>query len=183
MAAEAAKPTDGAENEAATPKGAPKLGLVIALALVGAVVGGGAGTFVLAPRLFARPAAETAAQGEKAKDAEGGEGADAKKGKAAPGKIFKLDNLVVNPAGSEGTRFLMTTVAFETRGDEADAKLREREIEIRDRVIAILESQTMDALTQPGARDTLKRKLGDAVAPFAGPKARLRVFLPQFVIQ
>jgi flagellar FliL protein len=181
-----AKPEgEGGEKKAA----APKTGMIIGLALAGAALGGGVGSFVLAPKLAAKmiPAAAVAKAGAERADSAADSTADGeekgKDGKEAAGKIFKLENLIVNPAGSEGTRFLMTTVAFETQGEELDAKLREHEIEVRDRVITILEGKSLEALTQAGARDSLKRELGAAVTPVLGPKARFKVFLPQFVIQ
>ena len=41
----------------------------------------------------------------------------------------------------------------------------------------------MQMLTQPFARDSLKRQLAAAVAAIIGPKAKVSVYLPQFVIQ
>ena len=179
---------DGAESQgAADAKKGPRTGLIVALALVGATLGGGVGTFVLAPKIVgaapAPAAADSAEHGtaEEGEDAEHGEKADG--GHGAAGKIFKVENLIVNPAGSEGTRFLMTTVAFETGSEEADEKLRAREIEIRDRIIAILEAKTLATLTQPHARDSLKAELARSIAPVVGAKTRVRVYLPQYVIQ
>jgi flagellar FliL protein len=178
---------DGAESQgAADAKKGPRTGLIVALALVGATLGGGVGTFVLAPKIVgAAPAPAAADSAEHAPDEEGEDaehGGNAE-GEHAAGKIFKVENLIVNPAGSEGTRFLMTTVAFETGSEEADEKLRAREIEIRDRVIAILEAKTLATLTQAHARDSLKEELARSIAPVVGPKARIRVYLPQYVIQ
>jgi flagellar basal body-associated protein FliL len=56
-------------------------------------------------------------------------------------------------------------------------------VEVRDTLVSTLASQTLEGLTRPGAREALKRSLADAVQPFAGRGARVRVFLPQFVIQ
>ena len=99
------------------------------------------------------------------------------------GKFLELENLLVNPAGSRGERFLMVSVAYEVPDDEALEHLHEREIQIRDVVSATLESRTLDDLTQPSARDDLKQKLLEVVEPFTGPAAWVRVYLPRFVIQ
>lgn len=183
--------TEKPEGDAAGKK-APGLGVLVAIALVGAALGGGVGGFVIVPRLLATTGAEKPASGEQAHGEEGDaeeskeHGGDAKEGEHGAeqgGKLFKLDNLIVNPAGSQGARFLMTTVAIETVGEETEARLKAREIEVRDRVLSVLERKTLEQLTQPSARDSLKKEIAAALAPTVGKKARLRVYLPQFVIQ
>ncbi|HYC32882.1 MAG TPA: flagellar basal body-associated FliL family protein [Gemmatimonadales bacterium] len=167
----------GAEQqEAAAPKTGPKPVMLIGALLVAALAGVGGG-FVLAPRLL--PAAAHAAGEESEESAEEAEG----HGAGGEGKIFRIDNLIVNPAGSEGSRFLMTTVAIEVETEAQEAKLRERDVQVRDLVVSRLESRTMGMLTQPFARDSIKRQLAEAMTEVLGPRARVRVYLPQFVIQ
>ena len=101
---------------------------------------------------------------------------------AAPTTLFRLENLVVNPAGSQGTRFLMTSVAVET--DAAmTATLNARDVELRDRVTELLAAQPLDLLVSTAARDSVKHLVGGAVAAVLPPGTRIRVYLPQFVIQ
>ena len=70
-----------------------------------------------------------------------------------------LDNIIVNPAGSQGQRFLMCSVAIESDDPKALDLLREHEIELRDRVITMLAKQTLDRLTAESARDSLRGEL------------------------
>lgn len=156
--------------------------MVLIGAVVGALIGGAAaGNFLIAPRFTPKTIAQTAEQSGDAKKK------DSKK-KGAHGdvkpSIHKIENLIVNPAGSEGQHFLMTTIAIECADDKVNDALRDHDAEVRDAVIATLEGQTLQMLTRPGARDTLKRRIENVVAPLVGeePEA-LHVFLPQFVIQ
>jgi flagellar FliL protein len=162
-------------EEAAAEAPAPakrKTGLLAGVAVGALLLGGGAGALVVGPKLAAHRTPPAAAPAEAASDtATGG------------GKIFKLENLIVNPAGTEGRRFLMATVAFEVGDDKIQKTLESHDIQVRDAVTSALESQTMEMLTRPGARDSLKQRLAEVVAPMAGPGARIRVYLPQFVIQ
>lgn len=172
--------TPGAADAAPAPK-SMGTAMLLAISLGCAVLGGSAGALLIAPKLLtgAAPAAdsESTAPHEGAKQ-EGHEGRPAK-----AGKVFRLDNMIVNPAGSEGTRFLMASVAFEVENDAAEGRLREREIELRDMVVGRLEAMTMAALTQPFTRDSLKAQLGRQVLAILGPRAKVKVYLPQFVIQ
>lgn len=166
----------GGEAAAAKPAGRKgPVWLVPAVALVAALGGGVVGALVVAPKL--RPPAVTAAAGLDPAPAEPApEGLD-------KGPIFRVDNLIVNPAGSQGSRFLMISLAVETPDAKVDAVLRRQEARIRDLAISLLERLTMEALSTPGIRDSLKRQLSDTISAVAGTSTKLRVFLPQFVVQ
>jgi flagellar FliL protein len=171
-----------APAETATAKSAGPAPMVLIAAVVGALVAGAAtGNFVLAPRIAAKTTAQPAAHGEATKKSD-------KKGGGGHGDsrsaVHKIENLIVNPAGSEGTRFLMTTVAIEVHDEKVGASLRDHDAQVRDVVIATLEGQTLEMLTRPGARAELKKKIAQAVATALNEDVGgLEVFLPQFVIQ
>ena len=171
------------EPEAAAEAPAKSKNMVIPIVLGCAVLGAAVGAFVVAPRLVpTAAAAEAPADGEEGHgDAEEGEEGKTGDGKAA-GKVFRIDNLIVNPAGSQGQRFLMATVAFEV--SEADeATLRAREIQVRDDVVGVLAAQPLDSLIAPHSRDALKARLVEVARRRLAPKAKVTVYLPQFVIQ
>lgn len=182
MAEAAAAPAEGA----APP--APKKGMMIGLLVGGLVLGGATGTFVLAPKLVPPVAAVADSAGEHGEEAAAeGEGEHGKKGEGegegeAP-KMVTLDNIIVNPAGSQGSRFLMTSVAIATEDEKLESSLRDRQVELRDKVTTVLEVMTMAQLTATGARDTVKTKVQAMVVQMLGGKPKVKVFIPQFVIQ
>lgn len=176
-----------APAEAAAPP-ARKPGLVIGLLVVGLVLGGATGTFVVAPKLVppvAPAAGDSAAEHGAEAEAEGehGKGGEAGEGEGSAPKMVTLENIIVNPAGSQGSRFLMTSVAFATEDEKLESSLRDRQVELRDRVTTVLEVMTMQQLTAPGARDTVKVRIQAMVVSMIGGKPKLKVFVPQFVIQ
>jgi flagellar basal body-associated protein FliL len=77
----------------------------------------------------------------------------------------------------------MATVAVEVPDEKTAASLRERDVQIRDAVMSVLERATLASLTVPGARDTLRGRIAVAIAPHLQGAAPARVYLPQFVIQ
>jgi flagellar protein FliL len=186
--------------------------VVIGVIAGGALLGGAGGGLLLGPAINGARAAKASEPAAKEKDSKSEKGEKAKGGKAEKGKgdkgkegekgkskgkekekrggkegkgpaaVFELENLIVNPAGTEGSRFLMATVAFELDDPKLSELLRENDIAIRDQVITVLENQTMEMLTRPGARDSLRVLLAEAVAPYV-EGAEMRVYLPQFVIQ
>jgi flagellar protein FliL len=169
--------------KAAPKKAAPALPLHLLVpagaGLVAAAIGITAGLLLVGPQVVAlRNKMPAAAQHEKKEKKEKG----GKEG--AKPTVFKLENLIVNPAGSGGTRFLLASVAIEVADDKVEARLRERDFQMRDVVISVLERQTLDAISTPGARDSIKVQLARVMGPLIGTEpAALHVYLPQFVIQ
>ncbi len=172
-------PAEGAATATPAAKPAGKglaLPVLLGVVVVAAGAGFALGDFVVAPRVVAARSAKPAAAATPEDGKEHG-----KKGKEAKASVFKIDNVVVNPLGSEGSRFLMASIAIEVSDDKALDRLREKDAQVRDLVTSILESKSMNALTRPGARDDLKRELVKAVQPITGGTPR--VYLPHFVIQ
>ncbi len=158
-------------------QGGKKTGLMAGLILGGAILGGVVASLVIAPRIIGRPAAHAAA------DSAAPAGAEPEFKPGAARKLLELTNIIVNPAGSQGSRFLMTTVAFSLQDEKAYQVLESHEIEVRDRVTSILESRTMAQLTAPGARDSVKLQIAAMAGTIIGPNVPVQVYLPQFVIQ
>ncbi len=94
-----------------------------------------------------------------------------------------IENLVLNPAGSGGTRFLMVTATFELKDASIDQMMKDHEAEVRDHILALLGKKTVDQLTNIMEREAIKSEVLDAVRPLFPKGAVLKVFFPQFVTQ
>jgi flagellar FliL protein len=94
-----------------------------------------------------------------------------------------IENLVLNPAGSNGSRFLMVTATFELKDASTEEKMKDHEAEARDRILGVLGRKTVDELSDINKRDAIKTELLDSVAPLFPKGSVLKVFFPQFVIQ
>ncbi len=167
MATQAIEQVPATEAAAAAPKG--KRGLIL-LAIAGVAAGAAAGLFGVGPimaerRAHAPPAAEKAAD------------------HAEPAVTHAIENLVLNPAGSGGTRFLMVTATFQLKDAAAEQMMKDHEAEVRDRILALLGKKTVDELTDIALRDGIKDEVLSAVSPMFAKGAVLKVFFPQFVIQ
>lgn len=157
------------DEAAAQPKSGARIGALPIMIVVGLLAGGGLGAFATGPMLARRLAAPPAA----AKKADDG----------APRPLHAIDNLVLNPAGSGGTRFLMVNATLQLRDAVAEQLVKDREAEVRDRIIGLLGKKTVDELSDIGRRDAIKRQVLASVAPMFPRGTVLKVFFPQFVIQ
>lgn len=165
----------------------PKLLVLIAALTGGLVLGGAGGMFLLGPRFAAKAgyaattSDNTAAEGEREKSSDHEKG-DHEKG-GAETALHLVDNLVLNPAHSGGTRFLMVAVAMELRDDKVGEEMTRRDAELRDTILRILGEKSVDQLSELPIREGLKKQILDTVVVRFGKGSVTRVFFPQFVIQ
>jgi flagellar protein FliL len=170
-----AQNTETTEEPAAAPRKAGMLLLILVL-LAGIGAGAGVGFLVVGPR-FAPKAAHAAEAGEKHGKKKGGGGHGGEEKPAA----HTFDNVVVNPAGSNGTRFLIAAIALEVEeGDEG--KLVAADAAIRDAIAHTLATHTVAELTALHARDSVKVRLARRIEEAAHVKVT-RIYLPQYVLQ
>lgn len=172
--------TPVADSGAAKTKRLP----LIILAAVGLVVGSLGGAFLAVP-LFAskfgsKPAAETPKDEKGHGDAKEGKG---EHGAEAQGAMYLIDNLVLNPAGTGGTRFLMVAVALELADAKHVESLKEHDAEARDHLISLFSKKTVDQLSDATQREGFRTEAIAAIAPLLPKGAVRKVFFPQFVIQ
>ena len=139
----------------------------IIVAVVASVLGGGAGAYFIGPAVARRATAPVAVDTARSVDQ----------------PIHLMENMVLNPAGTSGTRFLMATVAIEA-GTALDAdKMNKRDAELRDVVLGIIGARTIDQLATLAEREPIKKEILDSVKAMFGPKSAHTVYFPQFVIQ
>jgi len=154
-----------ATAEAAPPKAGGSRNLIM-LVVAGVIAGSGVGLFGVGP-LLAKKKTAPPPKVEEVKSA----------------VVHALDNLVLNPAGSGGTRFLMVTAAFELKDAGTEQLMKDHEAEVRDRILALLGKKTVEDLTDPAQRDAIKKQVLEVVTPVFPKNTVLKVFFPQFVIQ
>jgi flagellar protein FliL len=129
-------------------------------------------------------AEEHAADGEAPAD---GDHETAKEGDAKTegegAAVHLLENLVLNPAASGGSRFLLLTVAIEVGNAKAGEDFKSRDAELRDIILTSLGVKTVDELTDIARREQFKTELKTALNAKFGKKAVKGLYFPQFVVQ
>lgn len=193
---------DGAATAApeATPKTQGKLtasltkaaifGAICALAILAAYM---LTLKVLKPMLAHTPASATTEQVEAveepepvAKSGHGGSEEEEHGGAEDAGKqsqFHSIESIVVNPAGSAGTRFLSCSVSFELES-KGDARAYEAlDVQIKDVLITILSSKTVDELANITDRNRMRREILSVVNKLTAPAKAKAVYLTDFVLQ
>ena len=129
------------------------------------------------------PAAAAAAESTPtAAEGEGKEGGKEGKGKEGP-PGYEFSNVVVNLAGTMGTRYLKTS--FLVTG--ADAKIKDTfegsKPKLTDVTLNVLSSLTLADLEEPGAKNVIRERLVGAYNQALGRKVADQVYFSDFVIQ
>jgi flagellar protein FliL len=161
------------ETEAEPPKKGGKLVLLGSLA-ASVALGSVAGLFILGPKLAPTPA-HAAAKAAKH------DSTDAKKTEVAP--IYQMDNLVLNPADSGGTRFLLLSVALEVKDAGTSDMLKGHDAEMRDAILRLFGAKTVDEVAEASSRDALRGEVLAELSKMLPAGSIRRVYFPQFVIQ
>lgn len=181
-----------AAAEAEAPSG-PKSKLpMIAAIVVGLAVGGGSGAAVVGPivakkmGIGAAVHADSTAEGADGAAEEaghGGEGEKGAKGEAVAPPVLLLENLVLNPAASGGSRYLLMSIAIESVDKAAVDALTLRDAELKDLILATLGRKNVDELSDVAGREAIKVELIAAVKERFGKNSIKQLYFPQFVIQ
>ena len=171
---------------ASAPPAQGALGMIIIVA--GLALGIWTGTFVAGPPiahwLVPRPAGDSAEASKETKAEPKAEPKGEPKGEAGKaGPVFLLDNLVMNPAASDGQRFLLISIGIQVGDSLAFKVLRGREIESRDAVLRIFGTKTTEELSDVLRREGFKKEIKTALDALLGPNKIRSVYFPQFVIQ
>lgn len=180
-AAPAAAPAEGA----APAKGGFAAFLPLIIALVAAPAATFAvAEFVLLPRLKAQLAAATPAAAASGEVHAAPAPAAASGGKDAPAAAsYEFSNVVVNLAGTMGTRYLKTS--FLVTGADANIKavFETNKPRLTDVTLNVLSSLSLADLEQPGARNIIREKLVLSYNQALGRKVADQVYFSDFVVQ
>lgn len=97
-------------------------------------------------------------------------------------EFFTIESIVVNPAETGGTRYLSCSVSFEVA--KADLSVfKEKQVKIKDILITILSSKTVDELADIKQRNDMRKQILAVVNRYVAPAQADAVFLTDFVLQ
>lgn len=97
--------------------------------------------------------------------------------------VYVVKDLIVNPAGTNGLRFLLTTIGLEATSEETVKELEKRDVQVRDAIIQILTSKTLIDLDNPSSRDSLKIEIAGSINRDLVTGKITNVYFSKFIIQ
>ncbi len=99
------------------------------------------------------------------------------------GSFYEIKGLIVNPASSEGARYLMVDVGLESSKSEVISDLESKEVVVRDRIIRLLAERTSTELSDISQRDSIKTELLHSINDVLQEGAVDQLYFTQYVLQ
>lgn len=186
---------DKAPAESAAPAAPARLAVLkawlpaIAAILLAPVASFAVAQFVLLPRLQHKLAVATpvaVADDSAAGADDSSHGKENKEGKDGGGASnYEFSNMVVNLAGTMGTRYLKTS--FVVTPVEKNGNIKSvfdgQKAKLTDITLNVLSSLTLADLEEPGAKNVLREKLVGAYNQALGKRMVDQVYFSDFVVQ
>lgn len=97
--------------------------------------------------------------------------------------LYQFGDVIVNPAGTEGTRFLRVTIYLELVSADYQKAIERFKPALQDVAIQILSSKTIPELEDLDSRNKLRREIVSAMNRILGGEIILKLFFTEFVIQ
>lgn len=133
------------------------------------------------------PAAEAGSHGAKEahgaapKDAHGAKGPSKSSGKAKVS--VPLDKVLVNVAGSMGTRYLLAKFTLVSEKGDFKETVDKNTDQLKDLSMSIMGSKTITDLEKPGARNVIRSEILSAFNTVLGSGTVQELFFTEFAIQ
>lgn len=183
MAADEEKTTiETPEAEAEAPKKGGSKGLIfggIGLGVV--VIGVVLALFVVKP-MMSKSSGESSNHGQSAEVKKSESHGESKKG-GEGSFLYSIKDIVVNPAGTGGSRFLSVSFGFELKTQMLETDFEEREPLVRDALITILSSKTVAQLTDTKQKEIMRYQIKKRLADLFHTEDLEAVYYTDFVLQ
>jgi len=99
------------------------------------------------------------------------------------GEFMEMESLIVNPAGTDGTRYLMIKIGLESKKAKALEEVREKAIVLRDAILRDLSARTVDELAAIEQRNQIKESLREVINGILEKGEVTRLYFTQYVLQ
>jgi len=112
--------------------------------------------------------------------------AEEPKDKKAPmqvGLFYEINDIVVNPAGTSGKRFLVMEMALETNEQTVVDEATGKEIWIRDAIISILTRKTPEELLDYSMQNELKKEILNTMNRKLTTGKFTKIFFKRYIMQ
>ena len=97
--------------------------------------------------------------------------------------IYSIDDIIVNPADTDGKRLLLTSVGLDVAKVEMENDIKTREPMVKDAIISTLSSKSIDQLDDSAYRDTMKTEIIGKLKKLIPSVAINNIYFSKYIIQ
>lgn len=99
------------------------------------------------------------------------------------GILYPLDSFTVNLKSDAGRRYLKATISLELSGEEVSLELDAKSPVIRDRIIRILTSKTLEEISSKKGKQKVSNQIQDTMNAIISDGQVQGIYFTEFVIQ
>lgn len=99
------------------------------------------------------------------------------------GILYPLDSFTINLKSDSGRRYLKATISLELSGEEVSLELDAKAPVIRDRVIRILTSKTLEEISSKKGKQKVSDQIQDTMNAIISDGQIQGIYFTEFVIQ
>jgi flagellar FliL protein len=96
--------------------------------------------------------------------------------------IFQIEDIIVNPANTQGEQLLLSSVAFDVPEEAIQKELEKKQILVKDMIISVLASKTIGQLSNVSYKDSLRVEISDKVQNMFSDIKINRVYFSKYII-
>lgn len=97
--------------------------------------------------------------------------------------IYNVDDVIINPANTNGKMLLLTSIGLDCEKEEVKKNLESKQIVVKDIIISVLSSKSVEQLSQMAYRDSIKIEITSRLKSQL-PDAKINnVYFSKFIIQ
>lgn len=114
---------------------------------------------------------------------ENGDGEESDANATAGQFIYSIDEIIVNPANTNGRQLLLTALAFDMADETSKASIEAQDFLVKDMIISVLSSKSPRFLGDVSMRDSLRSEISHKLTGFM-PEVKLnKIYFSKFIIQ
>lgn len=99
------------------------------------------------------------------------------------GEVLLVEDVIVNPKGTDGRRFVNLSVGIECESGTVKGELEKRAILIRDFMISLVSDRTIDQIDNAAGKDSLRFKIKNYVNELLPEYGVANVYFEEFIMQ
>jgi len=99
------------------------------------------------------------------------------------GILYPLDTFTVNLKSDSGRRYLKVTMSLELEGEELSLELDAKSAVLRDRIIRILTSKTLEEISSKKGKQKVSQQIMDTLNSMINDGEIKGIYFTEFVIQ
>ncbi|GAB4128204.1 MAG: hypothetical protein Fur0015_01910 [Ignavibacteriales bacterium] len=96
--------------------------------------------------------------------------------------LYSVDDIIVNPQGSNGEQLLLASIAFDLGSEENVTELKAKDVLVKDLVISILSNKDAMQLSNNAFKDSLRTEISQKVEKFLPSLKVNKVYFSKYIL-